>query len=115
MILLGAAPCTAVAFVRSNLTHGDPNYTLVRVAVNDLVMVFAFVPIVALLLGAPAVLIGTSNFFALAPAISVFGLHSGAVLATVVGGPVEVPAMLALVALVNRSRDWYQRGAPEAA
>ncbi len=81
MILLGAAPCTAMAFVRSNLTHGDPNYTLVRVAVNDLVMVFAFAPIVALLLGAPAALIGMSNFFA----------------------------------LVNRSRDWYLRGAPEAA
>lgn len=228
MILLGAAPCTAMVFVWSNLTRGDPNYTLVQVAVNDLIMVFAFAPIVALLLGvtqvnvpwgtlllsvllyvviplvagnltrrrlqrrggaqavsaftarikpltvlaliatvgllfafqartlverpldialiavpllvqtalifaiaflwarawrvplavgAPAALIGTSNFFelAVAVAISLFGLHSGAALATVVGVLVEVPAMLALVALVNRSRDWYRRGAPEAA
>ena len=228
MILLGAAPCTAMVFVWSNLTRGDPNYTLVQVAVNDLIMVFAFAPIVALLLGvtqvtvpwgtlllsvllyvvipllagnftrrrlqrrggtqavgaftarikpltvaalittvgllfafqartlverpldialiavpllvqtalifsiaylwarawrvplavaAPAALIGTSNFFelAVAVAISLFGLHSGAALATVVGVLVEVPAMLALVALVNRSRNWYQRGAPEAA
>jgi ACR3 family arsenite transporter len=217
-----------MVFVWSNLTRGDPNYTLVQVAVNDLIMVFAFAPIVALLLGvtqvtvpwgtlllsvllyvvipllagnltrrrlerrggvaavtaftarikpltvvaliatvgllfafqartlverpldialiavpllvqtalifgiaylwarawrvplavgAPAALIGTSNFFelAVAVAISLFGLHSGAALATVVGVLVEVPAMLALVALVNRSRDWYRRGAPEVA
>ncbi len=220
MILLGAAPCTAMVFVWSQLTRGDATYTLVQVAVNDLVMIFAFAPIVAFLLGvadvivpwetlllsvvlyvvipliagvitrrvlikqggeaavatftgrikpvtvvglivtvlilfafqgervlahplaigliaiplilqsvgifaiaylwarawsvpvsigAPAALIGTSNFFelAVAVAISLFGLHSGAALATVVGVLVEVPVMLALVRFVNRSRQWY--------
>ena len=220
MILLGAAPCTAMVFVWSQLTRGDASYTLVQVALNDLIMLFAFAPLVALLLGvadvvvpwqtlllsvvlyvmlpliaghltrqrllsrggeaavaaftqrikpatviglvltvlllfafqgerilnqpmvilliaiplvlqsvgifglaylwakrwnvpirigAPAALIGTSNFFelAVAVAISLFGLHSGAALATVVGVLVEVPVMLALVAVVNRSRRWY--------
>jgi ACR3 family arsenite transporter len=223
MILLGAAPCTAMVFVWSQLTRGDATYTLVQVALNDVIMIFAFAPIVALLLGvadvivpwetlllsvllyvvipllagavtrqrllarggepaleaftrrvksitviglvmtvlvlfafqgerllaqplvialiavplilqsvgifglaylwargwnvpaaigAPAALIGTSNFFelAVAVAISLFGLQSGAALATVVGVLVEVPVMLALVALVNRSRRWYQQG-----
>ncbi len=222
MILLGAAPCTAMVFVWSQLTKGDPNHTLVQVALNDLIMVFAFAPIVALLLGvaevsvpwqtlllavvlyviiplaagwltrkhllrrggqerldafnrrvkpwtvigllatvvllfgfqggvllaqpliilliavplvlqsigifalawwwgrawrvpvaiaAPAALIGTSNFFelAVAVAISLFGLHSGAALATVVGVLVEVPVMLLLVKVVNGSRDWFSR------
>lgn len=217
LILLGAAPCTAMVFVWSQLTKGDPNYTLVQVSVNDAVMVFAFAPIVALLLGvtdifvpwetlilsvllyvvipliagvlmrnwlmkrggtgavegftqrikplsvigllatvvllfgfqsgtiiasplvialiavpiliqsygifaiayaaawawkvphkvaAPCALIGTSNFFelAVAVAISLFGLNSGAALATVVGVLVEVPVMLTLVALANRTR-----------
>lgn len=213
MILLGVAPCTAMVFVWSQLTRGDPNYTLVQVSVNDLVMVFAFAPIAAFLLGvtdvavpwetlllstalyvvlpllagvltrrvlgngaalarfvarlkpwsivgllatvvllfgfqaetivaqpfvialiavplvlqtygifaiafvaartmklpypvaAPACLIGTSNFFelAVAVAISLFGLHSGAALATVVGVLVEVPVMLSLVAFTRRS------------
>ncbi|WP_210395960.1 ACR3 family arsenite efflux transporter [Motiliproteus sediminis] len=220
MILLGVAPCTAMVFVWSQLTKGDPNYTLVQVSVNDLIMVFAFAPIAALLLGiseiavpwqtlllstvlyvvlpliagvvtrwrlrrsggdtavgdfvarlkpwsvvgllatvvllfgfqahtiltqpytigliaiplllqtygifalayiwarrwrlphniaAPACLIGTSNFFelAVAVAISLFGLHSGAALATVVGVLVEVPVMLSLVAFVNRTRHWF--------
>ena len=220
MILLGVAPCTAMVFVWSQLTRGDPNYTLVQVSVNDLVMVFAFAPIAALLLGvtdvvvpwqtlllstvlyvvlplvagvltrlawlraggaqrlargvaalkpwsivgliatvvllfgfqagtliakpliivmiavplvlqsygifaiayvaarklqlpyaiaAPACLIGTSNFFelAVAVAISLFGLHSGAALATVVGVLVEVPVMLSLVAFANRTRHWF--------
>ncbi len=220
MILLGVAPCTAMVFVWSQLTSGDPNYTLVQVSVNDLVMVFAFAPIAAFLLdvseisvpwetllwsvvlyvvlplgagvltrrglfqrggeravsrwvgqlkpwsvagllgtvvllfgfqaetllaqpqtialialplllqtygiftlaylsarllrlphtiAAPACLIGTSNFFelAVAVAISLFGLHSGAALATVVGVLVEVPVMLSLVALVNRTRGWF--------
>ena len=215
MILLGVAPCTAMVFVWSQLTKGDPNYTLVQVSVNDLIMVFAFAPIAAFLLGvtdlsvpwqtlllstvlyvvlplvtgvltrqwlrsrggeaavsafvkvlkpwsvvgliatvvllfgfqaetivakpliigliaiplviqtyaifaigylgarwlklphtiaAPACLIGTSNFFelAVAVAISLFGLHSGAALATVVGVLVEVPVMLSLVAWLNR-------------
>ncbi|MFN4060277.1 MAG: ACR3 family arsenite efflux transporter [Paracoccus hibiscisoli] len=214
LILLGAAPCTAMVFVWSQLTRGDPTYTLVQVSVNDLIMVVAFTPIVALLLGvtditvpwqtltiatilyvalplaaglltrrmlgsraaidafgrrvkpwsvmgliatvailfglqgrvildrpliialiavpiiiqsygifalaygaaylmkvphrvaAPCALIGTSNFFelAVAVAISLFGLNSGAALATVVGVLVEVPVMLTLVALANRTR-----------
>jgi ACR3 family arsenite transporter len=221
MILLGVAPCTAMVFVWSQLTQGDPNYTLVQVSVNDLIMVFAFAPIAAFLLGvtdltvpwqtlllstvlyvvlplvagvmtrrawlarggetavsgfvkrlkpwsvvgliatvvllfgfqaqtivaqpavigliaiplliqtygifaigyigarwlklpydiaAPACLIGTSNFFelAVAVAISLFGLHSGAALATVVGVLVEVPVMLSLVALLNRSRHHFE-------
>jgi ACR3 family arsenite transporter len=221
MILLGVAPCTAMVFVWSQLTKGDPNYTLVQVSVNDVIMVFAFAPISAFLLGvsdiqvpwetlmvsvvlyvllpliagvitrkilnngngkqalnlflsrlkpwsvigllatvvllfgfqantiisepetigliaiplliqtygifiiaylaakwmklphniaAPACLIGTSNFFelAVAVAISLFGLHSGAALATVVGVLVEVPVMLSLVALINRTQHWFK-------
>ncbi|MFN4225081.1 MAG: ACR3 family arsenite efflux transporter [Hyphomonas sp.] len=217
LILLGAAPCTAMVFVWSQLTKGDPAYTLAQVGVNDAIMVFAFAPIVALLLGitgivvpwetlllsvglyviipliagiamrrhllrkggegaveafmvrlkpasilgllatvvllfgfqgrvilaqplvialiavpiliqsygifaaayaaafawkvphriaAPCALIGTSNFFelAVAVAISLFGLGSGAALATVVGVLVEVPVMLSLVAFANRTR-----------
>ena len=220
MILLGVAPCTAMVFVWSQLTDGDPNFTLVQVSINDVVMVFAFAPLTALLLGvsditvpwqtlllsvvlyvvlplvagiitrqllekgsedhqvdkfvgslkpwsvvgllatvvllfgfqaekilsqpqailliaiplliqtygifaiaymaarklqlphniaAPACLIGTSNFFelAVAEAISLFGLHSGAALATVVGVLVEVPVMLSLVAIANRTRHWF--------
>ncbi|MBZ0128512.1 MAG: ACR3 family arsenite efflux transporter [Rhodobacteraceae bacterium] len=220
VILLGAAPCTAMVFVWSNLTRGDATYTLVQVSVNDLIMVFAFAPIVALLLGvtdivvpwntlllsvvlyvvipllaglvtrhwlmrqgegaidafkervrpasvvgllatvvllfgfqgqvildqplvialiavplliqtygifalaygaariwrvpfriaAPCAMIGTSNFFelAVAVAISLFGLGSGAALATVVGVLVEVPVMLSLVAFANRTRHWFE-------
>jgi arsenite transporter len=223
MILLGVAPCTAMVFVWSQLTKGDPNYTLVQVSINDIVMVFAFAPIAAFLLGvsdiivpwqtlllstvlyvvpliagvltrrylergsepapldnflrrlkpwsvlgllatvvllfgfqaetiigqpqtigliaiplliqsygifvisyaaaywlrlphnvaAPAAMIGTSNFFelAVAVAISLFGLHSGAALATVVGVLVEVPVMLSLVALANRTRQWFPNSA----
>jgi len=214
LILLGAAPCTAMVFVWSQLTRGDETYTLLQVSVNDLIMVIAFAPIVAFLLGvtditvpwstlvlsvllfialplaaglvtrrklrtqarieafqarvkpfsivglivtvmilfglqgqvivskpfiivliavpiilqsysifaiayaaafalkvphriaAPCALIGTSNFFelAVAVAISLFGLNSGAALATVVGVLVEVPVMLTLVAFANRTR-----------
>ena len=216
LILLGIAPCTAMVFVWSKLTKGDPNYTLVQVSVNDLIMVFGFAPLAALLLGitdiivpwktlilsvilyvliplvmgiitrklliginenslqkfsikiepysmlgllftvillfgfqaemilnkpiiilliaipliiqsygifilaygwsylwkvphniaAPASLIGTSNFFelAVAVAISIFGLNSGAALATVVGVLVEVPVMLTLVAIANKTK-----------
>ncbi len=220
MILLGVAPCTAMVFVWSQLTKGDPNYTLVQVSVNDVIMIFAFAPIAAFLLGvsnievpwetllisvvlyvllplvagyatrkllesrqedhavdrftamlkpwsiigllatvillfgfqaekilgqpqtivliaiplllqtygifaiayfaakqmalphniaAPACMIGTSNFFelAVAVAISLFGLNSGAALATVVGVLVEVPVMLSLVAFANRTRHWF--------
>ncbi|MDZ4325489.1 MAG: ACR3 family arsenite efflux transporter [Pseudomonas sp.] len=222
VILLGAAPCTAMVFVWSNLTRGDATYTLVQVSVNDIIMVFAFAPIVAFLLGmtdivvpwntlllsvglyvmlpllagyltrrrlvakggeaavdrfkarvqpfsiigllmtvvllfgfqgevilnrplvialiavplliqsygiffvaygaarawripfniaAPCVLIGTSNFFELsvAVAISLFGLGSGAALATVVGVLVEVPVMLSLVAFANRTKHWFPK------
>ncbi len=217
LILLGAAPCTAMVFVWSQLTKGDATYTLVQVSVNDLIMVVAFAPIVAFLLGvtdisvpwqtlvlatvlyvvlpliaglltrrklgsqeaidafsarvkpwsvlglittvvilfglqgqtilakplvivliavpiliqsygifalaygaayalkvphriaAPCAMIGTSNFFelAVAVAISLFGLNSGAALATVVGVLVEVPVMLSLVAFANRTRNRF--------
>jgi arsenite transporter len=221
MILLGAAPCTAMVFVWSQLVRGDATYTLVQVSINDVIMIFAFAPIVAMLLGmadivvpwstlllsvllyvvvplaagmltrhllidddgdenrvqafstklkpytvigllatvvllfgfqgpriieqplvilliatpllvqsygiffiaygwawlwqtpfsiaAPAALIGTSNFFelAVAVAISIFGLESGAALATVVGVLVEVPVMLSLVAFANRTQGQF--------
>lgn len=217
MILLGVAPCTAMVFVWSRLCDGDANYTLAQVAINDLIMVFAFAPIAALLLGvskvivpwdtlvaavglfvvvplaagwltrlvlrspgrierleqrlkpvaigsliatvlvlfmvqarailanplaiiliaiplilqtylifwisaqwmrfwrqpqkvaAPGAMIGASNFFelAVAVAISLFGLNSGAALATVVGVLVEVPVMLSLVAIANRNRKLF--------
>ncbi|RIA44374.1 ACR3 family arsenite transporter [Hephaestia caeni] len=224
LILLAAAPCTAMVFVWSNLCEGEPHYTLSQVALNDVIMVFAFAPLVGLLLGvasitvpwntlllsvllyivvpviiaqtvrhtqlcsggqpaldrllkalgpvslvallatlvllfgfqgeailgqpliilllavpiliqiyfnaglaywlsrrfgvawcvaAPAALIGASNFFelAVAAAISLFGLQSGAALATVVGVLVEVPVMLSVVAIVKRTRGWYERAA----
>ncbi len=228
-ILLGAAPCTAMVFVWSYLTRGDAAYTLVQVAVNDLIMLFAFAPIVMLLLGlsdiavpwdtvalsvvlfiviplvvgsltrmilikrrglewfnsvfmkrirmvtpagliltlvllfafqgqrildnplhilliavpltiqtfliffiaygwaklwgiphrvaAPGAMIGASNFFelAVAAAISLFGLHSGAALATVVGVLVEVPIMLVLVRIANRTRHAFPDADPHAA
>lgn len=214
MILLGVAPCTAMVFVWSQLTKGDANYTLVQVSINDLIMVVAFAPLAAFLLGvtdvtvpwdtlilsvslfvvvplvagvitrrvvnnqtkldklgatlkpfsivglvgtvillfgfqaqtiienpldivliavplliqtylifavtyiwmkkwgqphqvaAPGAMIGASNFFelAVAVAISLFGIHSGAALATVVGVLVEVPVMLSLVAYANKTR-----------
>ncbi|AMU14367.1 ACR3 family arsenite efflux transporter [Burkholderia cenocepacia] len=222
LILLAAAPCTAMVFVWSRLTGGDPVFTLSQVALNDTIMVFAFAPVVGLLLGlssisvpwatllvsvalyivipvivaqvwrrallrrgqatfdaalarigplsiaallltlvllfafqgqailqqplviamlavpiliqvffnsglaywlnrqageqhaiaCPSALIGASNFFelAVAAAISLFGFHSGAALATVVGVLIEVPVMLLVVRLVNRSRGWYERG-----
>jgi len=138
LILLAAAPCTAMVFVWSNLSDGHPAFTLSQVALNDVIMVFAFAPIVALLLAipiliqvyfnsglaywlnkklgvahcvaAPSALIGASNFFelAVAAAISLFGLQSGAALATVVGVLVEVPVMLSVVWIVNRSKVWYE-------
>jgi ACR3 family arsenite transporter len=222
LILLAAAPCTAMVFVWSQLCKGDPYFTLSQVALNDAIMVVAFAPIVALLLGlssitvpwdtlltsvglyivvpvviaqawrkallrrgtghfqavasrlgpysisallltlvllfafqgeaiikqplviallavpiliqvvlnsglaywlnrrlgvqhcvaGPSALIGASNFFelAVATAISLFGFQSGAALATVVGVLIEVPVMLAVVAVVNRSQQWYERG-----
>ena len=227
LILLAAAPCTAMVFVWSRLTNGHPLFTLTQVALNDTIMVFAFAPIVALLLGlssitvpwetlltsvvlylvipvviaqvlrkallahggqasfdraleiigpwsitallatlvllfafqgeaiikqpliiamlavpiliqvffnsalaywlnrrlgeshsvaCPSALIGASNFFelAVAAAISLFGFESGAALATVVGVLIEVPVMLLVVRIVNRSKGWYEQGAPRA-
>ena len=224
LILLAAAPCTAMVFVWSNLCRGDANFTLSQVALNDAIMVVAFAPLVALLLGlssitvpwdtlalsvglyilvpvavavllrrrllatggqarletvlarlgplsllallatlvllfgfqgkqiieqplviailavpiliqvyfnaglayllnrrlgvahcvaGPSALIGASNFFelAVAAAVSLFGVHSGAALATVVGVLIEVPVMLSVVRIVNRSRLWYEQGA----
>ncbi|WP_039753990.1 ACR3 family arsenite efflux transporter [Chromobacterium haemolyticum] len=223
LILLAAAPCTAMVFVWSRLTHGDPLFTLSQVALNDSIMVVAFAPLVGLLLGisaitvpwntllvsvalyivipvilaqlwrkallakgqaafdaamskigpwsmaallaplvllfafqgeailkqplviallavpiliqvffnsalaywlnrlvgekhnvaCPSALIGASNFFELsvAAAISLFGFHSGAALATVVGVLIEVPAMLLVVRIVNASKGWYERSA----
>ncbi|MGB2833893.1 MAG: ACR3 family arsenite efflux transporter [Methylotenera sp.] len=220
LILLAAAPCTAMVFVWSNLCGGDAKFTLSQVAINDAIMLFAFAPIVALLLGlssivvpwntlflsvllfivvpvvisqvmrkgllakshhalektlkrlhpisltallvtlvllfgfqgqqildqpmiigllavpiiiqtyfnsmlaywlnkkfkvahcvaGPSALIGASNFFelAVATAIALFGFNSGAALATVVGVLIEVPVMLSVVAIVNRSRHWYE-------
>lgn len=219
LIILAAAPCTAMVFVWSNLSNGEPHFTLSQVALNDAIMVFAFAPIVGLLLGisaitvpwdtlllsvviyilipvivsqilrhyllannalqstlqrlqplsllallatlillfgfqgqqvlsqpliivllavpiliqvyfnsmlaywlskkfgvahcvaAPAALIGASNFFelAVATAIALFGFNSGAALATVVGVLVEVPVMLSVVAIVNRTKGWYEQ------
>jgi ACR3 family arsenite transporter len=222
LILLAAAPCTAMVFVWSNLSRGEPHFTLSQVALNDSIMVFAFAPIVGLLLGlssivvpwqtlllsvalyivipvaisqlwrrwlwarggadglarvlrvlqpisliallttlvllfsfqgaqiiaqplviallavpitiqvyfnsglayllnrqfgvahcvaGPSALIGASNFFelAVAAAVSLFGVQSGAALATVVGVLIEVPVMLSVVRIVNASKDWYER------
>lgn len=223
LILLAAAPCTAMVFVWSNLTKGEPHFTLTQVALNDVIMIFAFAPIVGLLLGisaitvpwdtlflsvviyivipvivaqfwrryilsrpkpdvlldtvlkrlqplslsallltiillfgfqgeqilaqpliialiavpiliqvyfnsglayllnrkfkvahcvaGPSALIGASNFFelAVAAAISLFGFQSGAALATVVGVLIEVPVMLTVVKIVNRSKSWYEQ------
>ena len=224
LILLAAAPCTAMVFVWSNLCDGEPHFTLSQVALNDIIMVFAFAPIVGLLLGlaaitvpwetlllsvclyivvpvivaqlirwrtlgsggqaalerllqrlqplsliallttlvllfgfqgeqiiaqpiviaflavpiliqvyfnsglayllnraageahcvaGPSALIGASNFFelAVATAIVLFGFESGAALATVVGVLIEVPVMLSVVKIVNRTKGWYERGA----
>lgn len=224
LILLAAAPCTAMVFVWSNLSDGEPHFTLSQVALNDVIMVFAFAPIVGLLLGlsaitvpwgtlflsvvlyivvpvviaqivrrsviasggseslsrllailqpgslvallatlvllfgfqgeqilaqpliiailavpiliqvyfnsglayilnraageahcvaAPSALIGASNFFelAVAAAISLFGFNSGAALATVVGVLIEVPVMLSVVKIANKTRGWYEAGA----
>ena len=228
LIILAAAPCTAMVFVWSNLTKGEPHFTLSQVALNDAIMVVAFAPIVGLLLGlsaitvpwgtlvlsvvlyivipvivaqlirrqllanggasalaallaklgplslvallvtlvllfgfqgeqiiaqpliiallavpiliqvyfnsglayllnravgeqhcvaGPSALIGASNFFelAVAAAISLFGFHSGAALATVVGVLIEVPVMLSVVWIVNRSKGWYERGGRRSA
>ena len=177
LIILAAAPCTAMVFVWSYLTDGDPAYTLVQVGVNDLIMLVAFAPIVMFLCGvahvvvpakvlitsvvvfiviplaagwltrtallksvpiliqvyfnsgltymlmrwfrvehnvaSPGALIGASNFFelAVAVAITLFGPGSGAALATVVGVLVEVPVMLSVCNVCNRTRGWFGQSA----
>lgn len=226
LILLAAAPCTAMVFVWSNLCRGDANFTLSQVALNDAIMAVAYAPVVALLLGlsaitvpwdtlllsvglyivapvlmaallrhwtlsrrgeaglqgalrrlgplslsallltlvvlfgfqgqqivkqplvialiavpiliqvyftsglayllnrrlgvahcvaAPSALIGASNFFelAVATAVGLFGVHSGAALATVVGVLIEVPVMLSVVRIVNRTQAWYEKRSPQ--
>lgn len=119
--------CTAMVFVWSHLTDGDPAYTLVQVSVNDLIMLIAL-PILGQVyfnssltyglmrlfsvpypIAAPGALIGASNFFelAVATAIALFGPDSGAALATVVGVLVEVPVMLSVCSACNRTRHWF--------
>lgn len=133
-VLLGVAPCTAMVFVWSTLTKGNPAYTVVQVATNDLIILVAFVPIVKLLLGvsnvevpmttlllsvvlfvviplaAPAGMIGASNFFELAVAVAValFGTTSPVALATTVGVLTEVPVMLFLVRIANNTKGWFK-------
>ena len=77
MILLGVAPCTAMVFVWSRLSDGDPNYTLVQVVINDLIMVFAFVPIAALLLGVSDVMVPWATMFTAVGLFVVFPLVAG--------------------------------------
>ena len=133
-VLLGAAPCTAMVFVWSTLTKGNPAYTVVQVATNDLIILIAFVPIVKFLLGVSnvsvpygtlffsvilfvviplvgGVLTRISNFFelAVAVAIALFGTTSPAALATTVGVLTEVPVMLALVKVANSTRGWFKK------
>jgi len=121
MILLGVAPCTAMVFVWSQLTKGDPNYTLVQVSINDVIMIFAFAPLAALLLGVTDVqvpwqtLLLSTLLYVVLPLMAgvvsrhwpLFGLDSGAALATVVGVLVEVPVMLSLVAFSNSHQHWF--------
>lgn len=119
-VLLGAAPCTAMVFVWSKLTKGDGAYTLVQVASNDLIiqtfLIFGIAFTAAYLaklpynIAAPCGMIGASNFFELAVAvtISLFGLSSGATLATVVGVLVEVPVMLVLVTIANSLQENFR-------
>ncbi len=99
-IILAAAPCTAMVFVWSYLTDGDPAYTLMQV-----MRLFRVRHAVA----APGALIGASNFFelAVATAIALFGPSPGAALATVVGVLIEVPVMLSVCTVCNRTRHWF--------
>ena len=106
-ILLGAAPCTAMVFVWSNLTKGNPAYTVVQVATNDLIILVAFVPIVKFLLGISNVNVPWDTLI-LSVAIALFGTTSPAALATVVGVLVEVPVMLILVNIVNNTTSWFE-------
>ena len=112
-VLLGAAPCTAMVFVWSTLTKRNPAYTVVQVATNDLIILIFFIAYGADKffklphdIAAPAGMIGASNFFelAVAVAIALFGTTSPAALATTVGVLTEVPVMLLLVRMANRTR-----------
>ncbi len=114
-VLLGAAPCTAMVFVWSTLTKGNPAYTVVQVATNDLIILLAFAPIVKFLLGVGDVSVPYSTLFvsvalfvviplAVAVAVALFGASSPAALATTVGVLTEVPVMLALVRFANKTK-----------
>ncbi len=92
LILLAAAPCTAMVFVWRRLSNGDPLFTLSQVAINDTIMVFAFAPIVGGLLGLSAITVPWDTLL-----VSV-GLY------------IVVPVLLAVVALVNRNKGWYEAG-----
>lgn len=131
LIILGAAPCTAMVFVWSQLTKGDPAYTRVQVSVNDLVMIIAFAPIVALLLGMTDIVVPwgtlllsvllyvvvplTAGAFTRQKVIARHGGDTAAVDAftarlkpwSIVGVLVEVPVMLSLVGIANRTRDHF--------
>jgi ACR3 family arsenite efflux pump ArsB len=98
----GEGSQTNIPIVWSYLTDGDPAYALAQVSVNDLLMLFFFVPIVSLLVS------GASNFFelAVATAIALYGPESGAALATVVGVLVEVPVMLSVCSVCDCARHW---------
>ena len=140
MILLGVAPCTAMVFVWSQLTKGDANYTLVQVSVNDIIMIFAFARIAAFLLGVSDVSVPWETLLLSVVLYVVLPLLAGYVtrrslasspdlsrlnglldtlkplsilglLATVVGVLVEVPVMLSLVAIANRTRHWFPAAA----
>jgi arsenite transporter len=148
MHTIGAAPCTAMVFVWSQLCKGDPYFTLSQVALNHSIMILAFAPLIALLLGlstitipwdtliisvgqffnsslayilnrrlgvahcvaGPSSLISASNFFELpvTTEFSLFGFHSDAALATVVGVFIEVPMMLFVVGIANSSKHSYE-------
>lgn len=126
-VLLGAAPCTAMVFVWSTLTRGDPAYTVVQVATNDLIILAAFVPIVKFLLGISNVSVPTNTLFlsvilfvviplaggiltrlAVVVAVALFGTTSPAALATTVGVLTEVPVMLTLVKLANQTKKYFR-------
>jgi arsenite transporter len=123
-LLLAAAPCTAMVFVWSRLTDGDPLFTLSQVALNDTIMVIAFAPLVGLLLGTSAIAVPWGTLVtsvvlyivipvALAQAWRSYLMKRGAAafaaaLATVVGVLIEVPVMLLVVSVVNRSKGWHE-------
>ncbi len=97
LILLGAAPCTAMVFVWSQLTRGDPNYTLVQVTINDLIMVFAFAPIVAFLLGVTDVAVPWSTLLLSVFLFIVLPLLAGLLTRKILGDPMTIERFLARV------------------